>query len=248
MKIRIIIPFRTNVYTEQQLQDARPLAAPDLAIDVVNLEPDPADPLCVFEQGLDEHLIVEKAVQAERDGCDAVFISCFGDPAVDAARGRLQIPVVGGFQPAALTASLVANGWSIVTLRKELFAAIRQLARKLGIESNIASLRGLEMVSVDYGNQKFIEAQLQEQAEQAIDKDGAEAIVLGCTGFCGFARELAQRLAANGRSVPVVEPVAAGIGYLQLLVRSGISHSRTTYGLFGETFRAEANPACAKSA
>ncbi len=244
MKIKIIIPFRTTMYTEQQLKDAQCFAAPDTTLEVVNLEPDPADPLCAFEQGLHESLIVEMAMQAERDGWDAVFISCFGDPAVDAVRGRLGIPVVGGFQPAALTASLIASRWSIVTMRPEVFPAIRYLARKQGIEpSIIASLREVGIVSVKDDDQKLIKAKLLEQAEKAIEEDGAEAIVIGCTGFAGFAPELAQRLAAKGKPVPVVDPVAAAIGCLQLMVRSGISQSAVTYGLFGETFRMEADPA-----
>ena len=65
--------------------------------------------------------------------------------------------------------------------------------------------------------------------EKAVDEDGAEAIVLGCTGMMGLAQDLAEAMAARGRPVPVVDPTASAIGYLELLIRNGISHSPLTY-------------------
>jgi allantoin racemase len=53
--------------------------------------------------------------------------------------------------------------------------------------------------------------------------------VLGCTGMLGLAQDLMSDLADAGLAVPVVDPTAAAIGYLQLLVRAGLAHSKRTY-------------------
>jgi allantoin racemase len=62
------------------------------------------------------------------------------------------------------------------------------------------------------------------QARQAIDCDGAEAIVLGCTGMSPVTKHLQENL-----EVPVVDPAVAALTLAESLVRMGLSHSRTCY-------------------
>jgi allantoin racemase len=62
-----------------------------------------------------------------------------------------------------------------------------------------------------------------------VSEDGAEAVILGCTGMIGVARSLQEQMAALGKPVPVIDPTSAAIGYLQLLIRGGLAHSKTCY-------------------
>ena len=158
-----------------------------------------------------------------------MFVDCFGDPGVDAAREMVKIPVVGGFQPAALNASLIAGKWSVVTVLKSVVPMITDLARKLGVEGNLASVRDINTPVLELQEKGVLEKKLLDAIELAVEQDGAEAIVLGCTGMLGLARKLAGEMAARGKPVPVVDPTAAAIGYLEMLVRSGLSHSKVTY-------------------
>jgi allantoin racemase len=237
IKIRIIIPLRTNIYNSLQLNEALQFKAPDTEIDIVNLDADPKNPESIFEAVLDEHLLVKEAIQAEKEGIDGVFISCFGEPAVDASRGLLKIPVVGGFQPAALIASSVSCRWSIITVRKECIPAIWFLARRLSIAACIASIYAIDIPLESHHDEKILEERLLIEIEKAVDKDGAEAIVLGCTGFLDVSKKLAQKMAEKQKPVPVVNPTASAIGYLEQLIRSGISHSPLTYKIFGLSVR-----------
>ena len=66
-------------------------------------------------------------------------------------------------------------------------------------------------------------------SEAAVIQDGAEAIVLGCTGMLGLAQILEKQLRERGLPVPVVDPTASAIGYLELLIRSGVTQSLLTY-------------------
>ena len=57
----------------------------------------------------------------------------------------------------------------------------------------------------------------------------ADVIVLGCGGMLGVAATLQDRLARDGAYVPVVDPTAAAVTWLERSVRLGLRPSRTTY-------------------
>jgi len=228
MKIRIVVPLITDVFNAEVIKEASQFKAPDTVIDVVNLDRGPASIESHYDEILAAPDIVSKVVKAEKDGCDGVFVDCFGDPGVDAAREMVRIPVVGGFQPAALTACLISGRWSVVTVLGSVLPMVQDLARKLGVDDNIASVRDIDTPVLELQDKDLMRKRLLLQIEKALE-DGAEAIVLGCTGMLGLAQNLEQEMADRGKPVPVVDPTAAAIGYLELLNRNGISHSLLTY-------------------
>ena len=231
MKIRVIAPIISDVFNEEILKETAQFKAPDTDIDVVNLDRGPASIESHYDELLAAYSIVDSVKEAERDGIDGVFVDCFGDPGVDAARELVRIPVVGGFGPAALTASLIAGRWSVVTVLKSVLPMIHDLSRKLGVDRNIASIRDIDTPVLELTDKKVLEDRLIEHSEVAVRQDGAEAIVLGCTGMLGLAQTLEERLNGKGLPVPVVDPTASAIGYLELLIRSGLTQSFLTYPL-----------------
>jgi allantoin racemase len=229
MKIRVVVPLISDVFNEEVLKEAAAFKAPDTNIDVVNVDRGPASIESRYDDALATIGIMEKVKQARVDGCDGVFIDCFGDPGVDVCRELVDIPVVGAFQPAALTACLIAGKWSVVTVLKNVLPLITDLARKLGIESNIASARDIDTPVLELQDKQLMQDRLLNQIERAVSEDGAEAIVLGCTGMLGLAGTLAEKMAAKGVPVPVIDPTASAIGYLELLIRNGLKQSPLTY-------------------
>lgn len=229
MRIRIVAPIIGDWFLEETKKEAEQFKAPDTMIDVVGLDKGPASIESAYDEVLASPHIVERVRQAEADGCDGVFITCFGDPGVEASREMVSIPVVGGFQPAALTASLIAGRWSVVTVLKSVVPLLRGLARKAGLEGNIASIRDINTPVLELSNKELMQSRLLEQIEQAVSQDGAEAVVLGCTGMLGLGESLRKALTQKGIAVPIVEPTAAAIGMLESLVRSRISHSKLAY-------------------
>ena len=229
MKIRIVVPIITTAFNQEVLREGSQFVAGDVQLEVVNIQKGPAS----IESGFDEMLaapaIVENVVRAEKEGCDGVFIDCFGDPGVVAAREMVSIPVVGAFQPAALTACALAGRWSVVTVLKNVVPMLRDLARRLGVEGNIASVRDIDPPVLELQDTDHFQKRLLEQVEKAVSEDGAEAVVLGCTGMIGVAKGLEQAMARSGKPVPVVDPTASALGYLQLLIRGGLTHSKLCY-------------------
>ena len=226
MKIRIVKPLLSVTLNEITKSEVLLTKAPDTEFDIVNIDEGPMNIEFYYEEILASSSVVEKVIQAEKEGWDGVFISCFADPAVKASRERVTIPVVGGFQPAALVASLISDKWSIITISKKIIPLIRGEARKLGIENNIASIRHIDTSFSDLQNEKIIEERLLIQINRAVDEDGAEAIVLGCTGFGHIAQTLAKKMASEGEQVSVISPTACAIGFLELLIRSGVLNSQ----------------------
>jgi allantoin racemase len=70
-----------------------------------------------------------------------------------------------------------------------------------------------------------LEREITREAKLAIQEDGAEVIILGCTVEAGFSRRLVQ-----GLKVPVIDPVIVSFKYAELLGdlynKLGLSHSK----------------------
>lgn len=229
MKIRIVLPLVVDVFNNLVAEEADRLKAPGTEIDVVNIERGPASIEGHFDEALAAPWVVEAVRQAEQDGCHGVFVDCFGDPGVAACREVVSIPVVGGFVPAALTATAIAGRWSVVTVLGNVVPLIRDLARKHGLEGNLASVRHINTPVLELQDHDLMRSRLLEQIRLAVREDGAEAVVLGCTGMVGLAADLAATMAAEGIPVPVVDPTAAAIAMLESLNKMGVSHSRLCY-------------------
>ena len=224
MRIRIIWAIPGDEYHGKVLEDALQYKSPDTDLDVVGTSGGLDSLKSFYDEAVQGPFIVEKVVEAEKDGYDGVFISCFADPAVEASRLQVRIPVVGAFQPTALTASLISRRWSVVTVLPEVIPMIRRNARNLGIEKNIASIRHVNMHPIIAGPEdvQTLEQRSLSETEKAVDEDGAQLVALGCTAMIGLAEKIAREMAAKGKLVSVLDPTACAIGYLELLIRNGI--------------------------
>jgi allantoin racemase len=229
MKIRVIAPIILTTFNADILREVEQFTAPDVEVDVVNLSSGPASIESRFDDALATIDIMEKVQQSENEGFDGVFIDCFGDPGVDASRELVRIPVVGAFQPSVLTACLISGSFSIVTILRGLIPLVRENLRKLGVEGHVASIRSIETPVLELTDHEELRKRALSQVLKAIEDDGAEACVLGCTGMLGIASELAKKLREMGKSIPVIDPTAAAVGHLELLIRGGLSQSTVTY-------------------
>ncbi len=237
MKLKNILPIITDMFNAEVEREVKQFISSDTEISLQHLDRGTASIESAYDEVLASPDIVDKVVKAENDGFDAVFVDCFGDPAVDAAREKVSIPVVGGFQPSILTASLLSGTFSIVTVLQLVVPMIRGLSRKMGVDGNISSVRCIDTPVLELTDKGALQKKLLDEIRQAVKEDGAEAIVLGCTGMLGLAAELAAVCATEGFPVPVIDPTGAAIGFLELLVRNKLSHSKLTYPVPSEKER-----------
>ena len=80
----------------------------------------------------------------------------------------------------------------------------------------------LSVPEIDKDRNKTIKLLLDECKKA--EAEGAEVIVLGCTGFAGLAKELEKDL-----DIPVIDPVGAATKMAEVLVSLGIHHSKRRY-------------------
>lgn len=175
--------------------------------------------------------IIEIAQQAQKDGYSGIFVNCFGEPGVEVLKEIVDIPVVGGFYPAIANAMMVSSRFSIITVVPSVVPMLWTLARQMGVTSSIASVREVGLPVNELENIERLKEKLFEQSKIAIEQDGAEAILLGCTGMLEVNQWLAEELKSyfQKQYVPVVAPVGSAIGALQNLISNKLSASRLGY-------------------
>jgi allantoin racemase len=173
--------------------------------------------------------VVFKCIQAEKDGFDAIFVNCFGDPAVRAAREAVNIPVFGGFEPAVQYALGIADKIGIVTVLPEVIPMIRGNIAKAGLTSRLVSLRYVNIPVLGLHDLDDLAAGLINESIKAIEEDGAEMILLGCTAMVGVKEKVEDGLAKQGYDIVLIELAQAALVMLETYVRMGLTQSGLTY-------------------
>lgn len=179
-----------------------------------------------FYEHLAIHNIIEKTVNAEKNGYDAVVIGCFYDPGLREARELVKIPVIGVCEASLHIASMITAGkFSILVGRGKWIPKMADNARNYGFESKIASWRVLNLTVPEMRDIEKTQTAILREVRGAVDEDRAECVVLGCTGMAGQAKKAQEEL-----GVPVLDPVVMGLKVAELRAvlwkRFGISHSK----------------------
>lgn len=179
-----------------------------------------------FYEHLAVHNVLEKAVNAEREGFDAVVIGCFYDPGLREARELVEIPVIGVCEASLHIASTLSAGkFSVLVGRRKWIPKMADNASNYGLSSRIASWRVLGLTVPDMHDRVKTEAAIFRECKKALEEDKAECVVLGCTGMAGQARRAQQVY-----GIPVLDPVLLGVKVAEfkatLWRKYGISHSK----------------------
>lgn len=192
-----------------------------------------ADGPFTIESELDEARaaceVVKVCVQAEKDGFDGIFVNCFGDPGVRAAREVVNIPVFGGFEPVMHLTMGLADKIGVISVVNSVVPMIRGNVARAGLEKRVCCIRVIDIPVHEAANPANIAAALTEQSLLALQSNGAEAIVLGCTAMMDVAEKVKANLLNKGYDVPVTEAAQAALTLLETQVRMGLLQSRVTY-------------------
>jgi len=200
LKICLIIPIISKgfIKKEETRKRVEPYVRPDTEVDIVFVDYGPASIESRYDDVMAAPFVVKKAEWAEKNGYDAVVVSCMLDPGVKAAKEALDIPVVGPRE------------------------AANQIARIFGDKVGTIYPRGITVLELRENPERTYEVQL-ENAKKALD-DGAQVLILGCTGLTGYAGRLQKEL-----GVPVLEGEGLALALAQLFVDVGLSQSKLAY-------------------
>ena len=181
---------------------------PSTRVEVVSLALSPSP--THLEYRAYEALTYEPIVRIARDSAenniDALVLGCFYDPALEDAREISgQTVVIGPCQASLQVAANLANRFSIIIGRNKWREQMLARVRAYGAEDRLASMRSLGMgVDEFQRDHALTRKKIIEQARRAVEEDGAEAIILGCTIEFGFFEHVQTLI-----GVPVIDPVVA---------------------------------------
>jgi len=228
-KICVINPATVKGFEADVYMEAKKNISQDTDVIVVTVDKGPAS----IESRYDEICAapgVAEMLKKTEDEADAFVINCFGDPGVESAREITRKPVVGAGSTSMGLACLLGERFSIVTVLKSLESISSEIAYRCGALSKLASVRAVETPVLELEkNKEALVENLVKESMDAIEKDGAHVIVLGCTGMAGLAEKVAEGLKRQGHEVPVIDPFAAAVKLANNLAQLKLSHSTITY-------------------
>lgn len=229
VKILNLLPVTADVMTPEMFGYMCKYLEPDTIVETRQIKEGPVTIECEYDEALAGPHVLKLAKQGEQDGFDAIFINCFGDPAVKAAREYVDVPVFGGFEPATHFALGLADKISIVTVMPEVVSLMEGNVAKAHLGERIVSIRNVNIPVEELADHEKLVKALVAQSKAAIEQDGAQAIVMGCTGFIDVAERIKADLLAMGYDIPVLEAAQSALKLCEVYAKMGFRQSRLTY-------------------
>ncbi len=169
------------------------------------------------------HLVKE----AEREGFDAAIIGCFYDVGLQAGREVAErMPVIAPCEASTHLASTLGDKFSVIVGRRKWIPEMMENVVSYGMKERLASFKSVDLGVLEFHQDEEETARrFRGVAREAVECDGAEVIVLGCTATYGFYEQLQQEL-----GVPVIDSMIASLKTAEFAAelnsRLGWTHSK----------------------
>jgi allantoin racemase len=238
-------------YADMLGEHARRICGADTVVDLHGLRPGtyPSGmaPIDMSRYRWAHHLgalqLVENAMQAEREGYDAVAVSCFLDPGLDEARSVVDIPIVTSCETALLVSSTVGRSFGLLTIDESMALVLRGLVREYGFSERVAAVEALQAPIDEYeldaafaGSPDFAR-RFSDQSRRLIAA-GAD-VIIPAEGVVNTV--LVRNKLQEIDGVPVLDSYGALLGFAEMLVqlrrKSGLRVGRSgAYARMPEPF------------
>jgi len=229
-RILVIVPFvmsQDNLLLRQQQLTGLQFG-PDLAFEYRTVKAGPVNYSSHHDFVLADVANFEAGCRAQQEGFAAVCIDTMSDSGVAALRSVLDIPVFGPGKVSMLTALMLGDRFSILTMASRWKPLYKKALDELGLHHKCASVRAIEVAPDNQallaGKEEAVFALLEQAALKAIADDGAEVLILGSTTMHQAHAYLAARL-----PVPVINPGPLSYKMAEAALALGYTHSRVGY-------------------
>lgn len=206
-RLALLNPNTSERSTERMLDSARPVAPPGVLIEgrTVTQGHDFIADDAALQQA--EAAVLACAPTLVAEGFDAVIVAGFGDPGVARWRETTALPVTGLGEAGIAEAARGGRRYAIVTVTPALHDSLVAAAHAVAPAAQFAGVRYTRgdpdelMRSPQALQQALLAACL-----EAVELDGAQAIVIGGGPLAHAAQDIARQLQR-----PVVDPVGAAV-------------------------------------
>jgi Asp/Glu/hydantoin racemase len=229
-KILVIVPFAMSadnlLLRQQQLAGLQ--FGPELVFDYRCVKAGPVNYSSHHDFVLADASIFEAGCRAQDEGYAAVCIDTMSDSGVAALRSVLDIPVFGPGKVSMLTALMLGDRFSILTMASRWKPLYKKALDELGLHHKCASVRAIEVPPDNQGllsgKEDAVFPLLEAAARLAIEVDGAEVLILGSTTMHQAHAYLEARL-----PVPVINPGPLSYKMAEAALALGLRQSRLAY-------------------
>ncbi len=221
MKIKVINPNTTVSMTEKIGIAAQAVANSGTEIIATSPSMGPVSIEGHYDEALSVVGLLEEIRKGEAEGVDGYVIACFGDPGLLAARELTRRPVVGIAEAAMHAASLISTSFSIVTTLSRTRIIAQHLVENYGMNKFCRNIRSTDIAVLELETDSNARKIITGECRKALVEDGAEAIVLGCSGMADLAKEISQEIGA-----PVIDGVGTAVKFVEILVCLGLETSK----------------------
>jgi Asp/Glu/hydantoin racemase len=229
-KILVIVPFAMSadnlLLRQQQLAGLQ--FGPELVFDYRCVMAGPVNYSSHHDFVLADASIFEAGCRAQGEGYAAVCIDTMSDSGVAALRSVLDIPVFGPGKVSMLTALMLGDRFSILTMASRWKPLYKKALDELGLHHKCASVRAIEVPPDNQGllsgKEDAVFPLLEAAARLAIEVDGAEVLILGSTTMHQAHAYLEARL-----PVPVINPGPLSYKMAEAALGLGLRQSRQAY-------------------
>ena len=173
---------------------------------------------------------MELSIQAESDRCDAVIIHGICDFGIEAARGAVDIPVVGLGSAVFHLACQLGDRIGVVSKSDSTIPEFTRRIWLMGCADRMTSMRPLnidEQALIDRNRElkkRFIEI-----ATYQIEHEMAQVIVAGYSAIFGVLPEGSREEIEGILGVPVLDGVPVAVKTAKILADLNLIHSRKAY-------------------
>lgn len=185
------------------------------SVDVWNLRRGPHHLEYYYYDSLVAQDILYLVKYAENQGYAGTIIGCFYDPCLIVAREICpHMVVVAPMEASIYLAASLGHRFSILVSERKSIPEMENKLISYGLRDKLASFRNLDMGVLEFQKKpKLAEERMRREAKVAIEEDGAEVLILGCSMEFGFYEQLQDEF-----KVPVIDSVIASLKYVEYLV------------------------------
>lgn len=223
-RVKIISPIKIDqADLERRQVRYGQTASPDTLITVCNLPEGPTTLDTVADIVACEYAVFQVGADTRAEDCDAMLVDCVFDPAVDNIQTHTGIPTFGPMRTTLSLVHLVAQNFAIISRTPKQCEMMTDVIRRYGY---VHSLVGTRPLGITYAQARqpavFTQAMVQ-QIELAVQKDGAQAILMGSTTMA-----LNDQLLAAARGVPLFMPGMFALRVMESMWKEGLLNRKTS--------------------
>jgi allantoin racemase len=211
-------PFGTDDYDGLIAETLTPSLREGTRVEIRHLEGAPRNIDFYVPKHLVEVEILRAVRAAEREGFDALVIGCCYDPALTQARELTDMPVVGPLEASASLARLFGHRFAVVTDHHKAVPELEDRIRLYGLEPNCRSVSAIDWFVDDMiGDPDAVARDAHARCLEVLERDGAEAVVLGCTIVSACYERAVLRGAAELGDLAVINPNLMAVKVAEML-------------------------------